>query len=99
MISRATIGAICFMAGIWPSYLTAHSGGLNAQGCHAGSQPYHCHRSQAPQSNLSGSGGRDMDCADFSSWRQAQDFYERFLPNDPHGLDRDRDGVACESLR
>ena len=21
----------------------AHSGGLNAQGCHAGSQPYHCH--------------------------------------------------------
>ena len=23
----------------------AHSGGLNAQGCHAGSQPYHCHRS------------------------------------------------------
>ena len=25
----------------------AHSGGLNAQGCHAGSQPYHCHRPQA----------------------------------------------------
>ena len=21
----------------------AHSGGLDAQGCHAGSQPYHCH--------------------------------------------------------
>ncbi|MFT4793078.1 MAG: hypothetical protein ACJAVR_002199 [Paracoccaceae bacterium] len=21
----------------------AHSGGTNAQGCHAGSQPYHCH--------------------------------------------------------
>lgn len=27
--------------------LDAHSGGLNAQGCHAGSQPYHCHRPQA----------------------------------------------------
>ena len=26
--------------------LNAHSGGLNAQGCHAGSQPYHCHRPQ-----------------------------------------------------
>lgn len=26
--------------------VTAHSGGLNAQGCHAGSKPYHCHRSQ-----------------------------------------------------
>jgi hypothetical protein len=24
--------------------LRAHSGGLNAQGCHAGSRPYHCHR-------------------------------------------------------
>ena len=22
----------------------AHSGGLNAQGCHGGSRPYHCHR-------------------------------------------------------
>ena len=22
----------------------SHSGGLNRQGCHAGSQPYHCHR-------------------------------------------------------
>ncbi|WP_157620760.1 hypothetical protein [Synechococcus sp. PCC 7335] len=24
----------------------AHPGGLNSAGCHAGSQPYHCHRSQ-----------------------------------------------------
>ena len=24
-----------------------HSGGLNKQGCHAGSQPYHCHRKQS----------------------------------------------------
>jgi|TARA_B110000238_G_C16066870_1_gene413152 endonuclease YncB( thermonuclease family) len=24
---------------------TAHSGGLNKQGCHAGSKPYHCHSS------------------------------------------------------
>jgi len=29
------------------SQATAHSGGLNKQGCHAGSQPYHCHRSPA----------------------------------------------------
>jgi endonuclease YncB( thermonuclease family) len=33
----------------------AHSGGLNKQGCHAGSKPYHCHRGrkaalQAPSS-------------------------------------------------
>ncbi len=42
---------------------------------------------------------RDMDCSDFTSWREAQDFYERSGPGDPHGLDRDRDGIACESLR
>jgi hypothetical protein len=41
---------------------------------------------------------RDMDCSDFRSWREAQDFYERSGPGDPHGLDRDNDGIACESL-
>jgi len=31
----------------------AHSGGLNKQGCHAGSKPYHCHRgpSAAPKAS------------------------------------------------
>ena len=36
----------------------SHSGGLNKQGCHAGSQPYHCHRktsSSSSQSPISGS--------------------------------------------
>ena len=28
------------------TYAAAHSGGLNKKGCHAGSQPYHCHRAQ-----------------------------------------------------
>jgi len=28
------------------TYAAAHSGGLNKKGCHAGSQPYHCHRVQ-----------------------------------------------------
>lgn len=40
----------------------------------------------------------DRDCGDFRSWREAQDFYERSGPGDPHGLDRDNDGIACESL-
>lgn len=30
---------------ISPRSGTAHSGGLNAAGCHGGSRPYHCHRS------------------------------------------------------
>jgi endonuclease YncB( thermonuclease family) len=37
----------------------AHSGGLNKQGCHAGSKPYHCHRApktavKAPSSTVNG---------------------------------------------
>jgi hypothetical protein len=42
---------------------------------------------------------RDRDCGDFTSWRAAQTFFEQAGPGDPHGLDRDRDGVACEGLR
>ncbi|MGX9856197.1 YHYH domain-containing protein [Limimaricola variabilis] len=85
-----------------PSQVFAHSGGLNAQGCHAGSQPYHCHRTQtaAPPAStpLAPLNGEDRNCSDFSTHREAQQFYEAAGPGDPHGLDRDRDGIACESL-
>jgi hypothetical protein len=44
-------------------------------------------------------GGSDRDCPDSGSHEEAQRF---FLANggpssDPHKLDRDRDGLACES--
>lgn len=41
---------------------------------------------------------RDMDCSDFRTQREAQAFYESQGPGDPHRLDRDNDGVACETL-
>ena len=43
----------------------------------------------------------DKDCSDFSSWRAAQKFYKRHggPRRDPHRLDADHDGIACESLR
>ncbi len=43
----------------------------------------------------------DKDCSDFSTWRQAQNFYKRHggPRYDPHRLDADHDGIACESLR
>ena len=42
----------------------------------------------------------DLKCSDFDTWREAQDFYEAAGgPNsDPHGLDGNSDGIACESL-
>ena len=43
----------------------------------------------------------DRDCADFSTWSAAQSFYrEQGGPDsDPHHLDNNRDGIACEGLR
>lgn len=39
----------------------------------------------------------DLDCADFASQGEAQAVYDAD-PSDPHGLDADGDGVACETL-
>lgn len=40
----------------------------------------------------------DMDCSDFDTQAQAQNFYDNNGPGDPHGLDADDDGIACETL-
>ena len=42
----------------------------------------------------------DRDCADFVTWQDAQDFFlaEGGPAGDPHRLDVNGDGVACESL-
>jgi len=45
-----------------------------------------------------GQPANDKDCGDFPSQRAAQRFYERHKPGDPHNLDGDGDGEACESL-
>ena len=86
-----------------PSITFAHSGGLNAQGCHAGSKPYHCHRSQKlvqkPSSSAISKILGDHNCADFRNWSEAQAFYEDSGQGDPHRLDADNDGIACEGLR
>lgn len=39
----------------------------------------------------------DLDCADFATQEEAQAEYDAD-PSDPHGLDADDDGVACEDL-
>ena len=42
----------------------------------------------------------DRDCSDFATQREAQRFFEEEggPARDPHGLDADNDGIACESL-
>ena len=41
---------------------------------------------------------QDYDCGDFNTHDEAQRFFERAGPGDPHRLDRDNDGIACETL-
>jgi len=41
----------------------------------------------------------DRDCADFDTQNEAQQFFENHNPQqDPHNLDADNDGIACEDL-
>lgn len=40
---------------------------------------------------------QDYDCADFATQEEAQAEYDKD-PSDPHGLDADSDGIACETL-
>ena len=42
--------------------------------------------------------GGDKDCTDFATHAEAQAFFESAGPGDPHRLDRDGDGIACETL-
>ena len=43
--------------------------------------------------------GGDRDCSDFSTQREAQQFFEAHDPgSDPHQLDADDDDIACEDL-
>jgi hypothetical protein len=46
-----------------------HSGGTDANGCHAGSQPYHCHGSRSAPAPRAPSGGLTL-CAD-GTWSQS----------------------------
>lgn len=43
----------------------------------------------------SAAGGADKDCTDFDTQQEAQQW---LLPGDPHNLDDDGDGIACELL-
>ncbi len=52
----------------------------------------------SPDSDEPSSGfrsGGDLDCSDFSSQEEVQEVLEDD-PSDPHGLDADDDGEACE---
>jgi len=49
--------------------------------------------------NVATANAGDKDCSDFKTQKQAQKFFKKHNPKkDPHGLDADHDGIACEDL-
>jgi hypothetical protein len=99
--------AACFLA-TGPGQTQAHSGGLNAEGCHANRKTgdYHCHRAARPPQDAarpvppipSRTPGRyfrnctEARAAGAAPLRIGEPGYA------PH-LDRDGDGIACEPYR
>ncbi|WP_043644132.1 thermonuclease family protein [Caenispirillum salinarum] len=53
---------------------------------------------EARSRSRGGAQGGDKDCGDFRTHAEAQAFFRSAGPGDPHRLDRDGDGRACESL-
>ena len=53
---------------------------------------------QSTYTNSSSYSGGDKDCGDFATHSEAQAFFEAAGAGDPHRLDRDGDGIACEDL-
>ena len=98
------IGALLASPIMMPSSSAAHSGGLNAQGCHTNHKTgeYHCHRggssSLTPAKRLGAlAGGSDRPFANCSEARAAGAAPVRVGdPRYGRHLDRDGDGVGCE---
>ena len=62
---RSIISSIFLILLFGVNFAHAHSGGLNKQGCHAGSKPYHCHRKQSEMSGnrlKCSNGSRSSEC-------------------------------------
>lgn len=93
-----TLTAITLLA-VCAGFAHAHSGGLNAEGCHNNRKTgdYHCHRggsgNSAPEPTHPASGSfrncTDARAAGAAPIRRGEPGYG------PH-LDRDNDGIACE---
>lgn len=105
MITRiqVLIAAILLIVFSTSQFASAHSGGLNSQGCHGGSKPYHCHRSP---SEMVGNrlrcdlGSRSIECAGWSNSYSAVTIIQQQLVRHCSSLSRSFiDGVYGRSTQ
>jgi hypothetical protein len=52
---------IFFLVALIPTNVLSHSGGTDSHGCHAGSQPYHCHNSKSDSESSINVGAWDIN--------------------------------------
>lgn len=87
---------------IMPGESFAHPGGLNSEGCHNNRKTgdYHCHSKPQSRPPTSDQGYADIYFANCDEVRRAgrAPIY-RGQPGYRPGLDRDKDGIACEPYR
>jgi hypothetical protein len=112
-IRRTILAKACYLVAVFFCHdaipILAHSGGTDANGCHAGSPPYHCHGAKQQTQSSSGTChpdyekvcvpfASDVDCAGGSGNGPA---YVRgpvrIVGPDVYGFDWDGDGWACET--
>lgn len=68
----------------------AHSGGLNAYGCHAGKKPYHCHKDGS-----SGSGFTGSDATQLNNIPTRTFYTDSINHSDPSSMNSDIQSPLC----
>jgi endonuclease YncB( thermonuclease family) len=85
--------------GIWQGRFTPPREWRREASARAASSPQVVRGTTGKSARFSPSPVGDRDCADFRTWTEAQAFFRNAGPGDPHRLDADGDGIACETLR
>lgn len=68
------------LAVLTPINALAHSGGTDSNGCHAGSQPYHCHNSNSNSNSNNSDTSISVDAWDLNLGYQYQIEQTDFIP-------------------
>jgi hypothetical protein len=101
-VQKLAVISVLFVGGIGSTAIDAHSGGLDANGCHTNRKTgeYHCHRAPAKQSVSPGHNSQSnsetyyRNCDAVRAAGKAP--LKRGQPGYASHLDRDGDGIACE---
>lgn len=100
--SIVTLAGVVIVIGLAPMPVTAHPGGLNAEGCHNNRKTggHHCHRGQSATPSGAMRAFSSNDRLEFANCSQARAAGAAPIRIGDLGygrhLDRDGDGVGCE---